>query len=136
MASSARDCLLGRRRISRRRLFPARAGRGAIAVAVLAAAVLSAEGATAGDVKAGRAIAETKCAVCHGLDGVAKIAEAPNLAGQNEGYLATQLGAFKAGARQNEMMSIVIEALTDADIANLAAYYSAIEVKIGKLPGD
>jgi len=73
--------------------------------------------------------------VCHGLDGLAKIAEAPNLAGQNERYLTEQLGAFKAGVRRNEMMSIVIEGLSDADIANLAAYYSAIEITVGKTPG-
>jgi len=74
--------------------------------------------------------------VCHGLDGIAKIAEAPNLAGQNERYLIEQLGAFKAGVRHNEMMSIVIESLSDADIADLAAYYSAIEITVGNLPGD
>ena len=73
--------------------------------------------------------------VCHGLDGIAKIQEAPNLAGQNEGYLTKQLEAFKAGVRQNEMMSIVIQALGDDDIANLAAYYSAIEITVGKIPG-
>ena len=73
--------------------------------------------------------------VCHGLDGLAKIAEAPNLAGQNERYLTEQLGNFKGGVRQNEMMSIVIQALSDDDIANLAAYYSAIEISVGKIPG-
>ncbi len=72
--------------------------------------------------------------VCHGIDGIAKIAEAPNLAGQNERYLTEQLGAFKAGVRRNEMMSIVIQPLSDDDIANLAAYYSAIEISVGKLP--
>jgi cytochrome c553 len=91
--------------------------------------------ATAGDVKVGRAIADEKCSVCHGIDGIAKIAEAPNLAGQNERYLTEQLGAFKAGVRQNEMMSIVIQALSDDDIAKLAAYYSAIEINVGKIPG-
>jgi cytochrome c553 len=25
--------------------------------------------------------------ICHGVDGLAKVREAPNLAGQNEGYL-------------------------------------------------
>ena len=61
-----------------------------------------------GDVKTGRQKAEA-CEVCHGLDGLAKIAEAPNLAGQNEGYLIEQITAFKAGTRQNEMMSIVVQ---------------------------
>jgi cytochrome c553 len=91
--------------------------------------------ATAGDVKAGRAVADQKCQVCHGIDGIARIAEAPNLAGQNERYLTEQLGNFKNGVRQNEMMSIVIQALSDDDIANLAAYYSSIEITVGKIPG-
>jgi cytochrome c553 len=89
-----------------------------------------------GDAKAGRAKAESVCAVCHGLDGLAKIAEAPNLAGQNENYLIAQLTAFKAGDRKNEMMSIVIQNLSDADIENLAAYYSAIEISVGKTPAQ
>lgn len=77
-----------------------------------------------------------KCMVCHGLDGLAKIAEAPNLAGQNEAYLVKQLGAFRDGVRQNEMMSIVVQGLNDDDIANLAAYYSAIEITVGKIPAE
>jgi cytochrome c553 len=85
-------------------------------------------------VRAGREKAE-KCAVCHGLDGLAKIEEAPNLAGQNERYLIEQLTAFKVGQRSNEMMSIVITDLSPTDIEDLAAYYSAIEISVGKIPG-
>jgi cytochrome c553 len=91
--------------------------------------------AEAGDAKAGRAKAD-KCAVCHGLDGLAKIAEAPNLAGQNERYLIEQLSNFQAGVRQNEMMSIVVKDLSPADIEDLAAYYAAIEIIVGKIPGE
>ena len=104
-------------------------------VLVAVATVELAGNAAAGDAKAGRAIADQKCQVCHGLDGIAKIAEAPNLAGQNERYLTEQLGNFKNGVRQNEMMSIVIQPLTDDDIANLAAYYSSIAITVGKVPG-
>ena len=89
-----------------------------------------------GDAKAGRTKAESVCSVCHGVDGLAKIAEAPNLAGQNEGYLIAQLQAFKAGDRKNEMMSVVIQDLSDSDIENLAAYYSGIEISVGKTPGQ
>ena len=88
-----------------------------------------------GDVKAGRQKAEATCAVCHGVDGLAKVVEAPNLAGQNERYLVEQLGNFQAGVRQNEMMSIVIKDLSQADIEDLAAYYSAIQITVGKIPG-
>jgi cytochrome c553 len=88
----------------------------------------------AGDVKAGRAKA-VMCQTCHGLDGLSKIPGAPNIAGQPEPYLVEQLHAYKSGARKNEMMSIVVPTLSDADIENLAAYYSAIEISVGKIPG-
>jgi cytochrome c553 len=90
--------------------------------------------ALAGDVKAGAAVAE-KCQACHGLDGLAKIEEAPNIAGQNELYLIKQLTAFKRGERQNEMMSLVAPDLSDKDIEDLASYYSAIEIKVVSIPG-
>ena len=102
---------------------------------LISLAVASPARAMAGDVAAGREKAQ-QCQTCHGLDGLAKIAEAPNLAGQNEQYLIKQLTAFKTGERQNEMMSIVAPALSDTDIENLAAYYSAIEISIGKVPGE
>jgi cytochrome c553 len=89
-----------------------------------------------GDTKGGRAKAESVCAVCHGVDGLAKIPEAPNIAGQNEAYLIEQLTAFKSGERKNEMMSVVVQDLSDADIENLAAYYSGIEISVGKTPAQ
>ena len=92
--------------------------------------------AEAGDAKAGRATAESVCAVCHGVDGLSKIPEAPNIAGQNENYLIEQITAFKSGERKNEMMSVVVQDLLDADIANLAAYYSGIEISVGKTPAQ
>ena len=49
--------------------------------------------------------------------------------------LLTQLQAYKSGARKNDAMSVVAPALSDQDIEDLAAYYSAIEISIGKLPG-
>jgi cytochrome c553 len=88
-----------------------------------------------GDVKAGRATAQ-KCEACHGLDGLAKIAEAPNLAGQNAQYLIEQLNAFKSAERKNDMMSLIAPTLSPRDIEDLAAYYSAIEISIKKLPGE
>jgi len=78
----------------------------------------------AGDVKAGAAKA-MMCQACHGLDGLSKAPDSPNIAGQIEPYLVAQLQAFRSGERKNEMMSIVIQNLSDADIENLAAYYSA-----------
>ena len=74
------------------------------------------------------------CQTCHGIDGVSKVPEAPNLAGQVEGYLVEQLRAFKAGTRRNEQMSVIAQTLSAQDIQDLAAYYSAIEIKLVKVP--
>jgi len=87
----------------------------------------------AGDVKAGRAKA-LMCQACHGLDGLSKVPDAPNIAGQPEPYLVAQLQAFKSGARKNDAMSVVAPSLSDADIEDLSAYFSAIEISVGKLP--
>jgi cytochrome c553 len=88
----------------------------------------------AGDVKAGRTKA-LMCQACHGLDGLSKVPDAPNIAGQTEPYIAAQLQAYKAGVRKNDAMSVVAPTLSDKDIDDLAAYFSAIEISVGKLPG-
>jgi cytochrome c553 len=87
----------------------------------------------AGDVAAGRQKA-LMCQTCHGLDGRAKIPEAPNLAGQSAVYLVKALNDYRSGARKNEMMSLVAPMLKDKDVDDLAAYYSAIEVTVGPPP--
>jgi cytochrome c553 len=104
------------------------------ALTSLSLLVASAGVSSAGDVKAGHAKA-MMCQACHGLDGLSKTPDAPNIAGQPEGYLVAQLQAFKSGARKNDAMSVVAASLSDADIENLAGYYSAIEISVGKLPG-
>ena len=71
------------------------------------------------------------CQTCHGLDGKAKIPEAPNLAGQSSAYLVKALNDYRSGARKNDMMSLVAPTLKDTDVEDLAAYYSAIEVTVG-----
>jgi len=87
----------------------------------------------AGDVKVGRAKA-LMCQACHGLDGLSKTPDAPNIAGQTEPYLVVQLQGFKSGARKNDAMSVVAPSLSDKDIDDLAAYFSAIEISIVKMP--
>jgi len=98
-----------------------------------AAACAAGQGLAAGDVSAGRQKA-LMCQTCHGLDGRAKIPEAPNLAGQNALYLAKALKDYRSGARKNDMMSLVAPTLKDKDIDDLAAYYSAIEVTVAPPP--
>jgi cytochrome c553 len=83
----------------------------------------------AGSVSAGRQKA-TQCQTCHGLDGLSKIPDSPNIAGSPEQYLARQLNAFRKGERKNEMMSVVAQQLSEKDVDDLAAYYAAIEVTV------
>jgi cytochrome c553 len=66
------------------------------------------------------------CAACHGPQG--HTTAAPPLLGQQRAYLETQLLAFKAGQRHNdisEQMRSVARALSAAQIAALAAYYAS-----------
>ncbi len=83
----------------------------------------------AGDRAAGEAKA-VQCQTCHGRQGMTTMPGVPNLAGQNDTYLAAQLRAFRAGSRNNEQMSIIAKPLTDQDIENLAAYFSQIKVSV------
>ena len=91
----------------------------------------------AGDPLAGKALAG-QCRTCHGIDGVAKIPVAPNIGGETAAYLADQLHAFRSGARVNEMMSVVASALSDQQIADLAAWYASITpvAELAASPGD
>lgn len=93
--------------------------------AVLAVAAPPPAALAKGDVAAGRALAGT-CRVCHGLDGVGTNPTIPNIGGQSEMYLVKQLQDFREGRRENEQMSIIAEGLSDADIADLSAYYAAV----------
>jgi cytochrome c553 len=85
--------------------------------------------ASAADAAAGRTKA-AKCAVCHGLDGIAKNPNAPNLAGESTIYIRKQLGAFRSGERKDPQMSIMAKNLSDEDIADLAAWYSSLKVTV------
>jgi cytochrome c553 len=84
-----------------------------------------------GDVKVGaRKIRTLQCQTCHGQDGIAKLPGAPNLAGQPQDYLKTSLGAYKSGERKNDIMNTVAQSLTDADIADVTAYYASIAIAV------
>lgn len=79
---------------------------------------------SAGDPAAGRKVANM-CRTCHGIDGMAQIPIAPNIGGEPETYLESQLMAFKSGAREQEMMSVVAAGLTAQQIADVAAWYGS-----------
>ena len=84
----------------------------------------------ADDAAEGRAKADAACALCHGPNGVASMPGAPNLAGQQAIYLSEQLKNYRSGKRQHEVMSYIAKPLTDAEIAQLAVWYSSIKVSV------
>lgn len=100
-------------------------------IAAATLTVLPATAHAAGDAKAGRQKARP-CQTCHGLDGLSKIPEAPNIAGQVETYLVKTLTEFRDGTRKNEMMTVVVQELSPQDIADLAAYYASIEIVVNR----
>lgn len=101
----------------------------ASAALAVAAVSLSSPAIAAGSAEAGKKKA-AQCQTCHGMDGMSKLPEAPNLAGQNPLYLVRALGDYKSGARKNEMMSVIIGQLSPEDINDLAAYYSSIKITV------
>jgi cytochrome c553 len=78
----------------------------------------------AGTVEAGQAKSAT-CMACHGMDGNSANPEWPSLAGQHSSYILKQLKHFKAGERQNLLMSPMAMILADQDMEDLAAFYAA-----------
>jgi cytochrome c553 len=81
--------------------------------------------AGAGDPAAGQEKA-INCAACHGERGVSVNEFWPHLAGQQAGYLARQLRAFRDGARREPLMTTWVSGLTDADIDDLAAWFASL----------
>jgi len=79
-----------------------------------------------GDAAAGKAKSAT-CAGCHGAAGISANPMWPNLAGQKDAYMVKQMKAFRDGKRNDPMMSPMAKPLSDADIDNLAAYYSSLK---------
>lgn len=70
------------------------------------------------------------CVSCHGADGLAVIDDAPNLAGENAIYIATQLKAFRGGKRQHAVMSDIAADMTDAEIRAVADWYAGTKIEI------
>ena len=95
----------------------------AVGLAVVAGAAFAQDAAKA------QSIAAQVCAACHAADGNSIGPANPKIAGQVPEYLHKQLADFKAqggkkAARENAVMSGMVANLSEADMKNLAAYYS------------
>lgn len=106
--------------------------------AVFSAVLLGCAGSAlaAGDPAAGQAQAAV-CGACHGQDGATGLdGTYPNLAGQNERYLTTQLILIRDGMRDIPLMAGQLTGKSDQDLENLAAYYASLPAKVNQAQGD
>lgn len=76
-----------------------------------------------GNAEAGKA-KSTTCAACHGADGVSAVPSFPKLAGQHRDYLYHALKDYQSGKRKNPIMAEQVKSLTDADLHDLALFFS------------
>jgi cytochrome c553 len=113
--------------------------RSAAAAALRVAAALAAAtflgDAAAADINAGRAKAQV-CIACHGPEGNSVDPATPSLAGQPQQFLATALVMFREGNRKNPLMTPLTANLTNADLNDIAAYFSTQKSAPPARPGD
>ena len=78
---------------------------------------------------------ERVCGRCHGKAGITDNSNMPILAGQNTGYLVTQMKNFRSGFRRSSVMSPLARGMDDDAIAFIADYYNRAGGR-GALPGS
>lgn len=100
---------------------------------VLAGAIVVAGSPARADLQAGRQKAQM-CATCHGPLGLSTMANTPHLAAQPEVYLSEQLKAYRSGKRVHDIMTLIAKPLTDAEIADLSAWYSSQQIEVKEKP--
>lgn len=77
------------------------------------------------------------CGACHGQDGATGLDPTyPNLAGQNEKYLFSQLKLIQSEQRSIPLMAGQLAGKSEQDLANIAAYYASLPGKVSQASGD
>ena len=76
--------------------------------------------------------APAACVGCHGVDGIGVMDGVPNLAGETNIYIDTQLHAFKIGKRMHEIMSAVAADMTDTEMRAAADWYASVKLEISQ----
>lgn len=84
----------------------------------------------AGDAAAGQGKI-AMCSACHNADGNSMVPNFPKLAGQGERYLLKQMHDIKSGARPVVEMTGMLDAMTEQDLADIAAWYASQKGTIG-----
>jgi cytochrome c553 len=82
--------------------------------------------ANAEDVAAGKRLAESSCAGCHGISGVSTSAGVPHLAGQRAAYLYLELKNYQAGVRGVTAMNNAVKFLSQDALFEVSAYFASL----------
>ena len=76
------------------------------------------------------------CAACHGIGGNSLTPAIPSLAGQPRQFIVTALFMFREGRRVNDQMTPFVEKLSNADLNDLALYFSSQKLAAPKRQAD
>lgn len=71
------------------------------------------------------------CSNCHGDNGISRIPDVPNLAGQNPDYLLVQTRKFGDGQRKDEFMQGLIKVLSEEQKVQMSLFYATQQVQPG-----
>jgi cytochrome c553 len=88
-----------------------------------------------GDAEAGKALTGL-CLACHGQDGNSLVGAFPNIAGQTSQYLLKQMLEIKSGARPVPVMTGMLDAMSETDLKNIAAFYESQPAAAGAADPD
>jgi len=70
-------------------------------------------------------IVESRCALCHGREGVSSSPIYPRLAAQHPDYLFKQLQDFRDQRRKSDTMGDMVKGMKDEEFRGLAAWFSS-----------
>lgn len=91
---------------------------------ILTVGLLAAHSSHAASIYAGQSRAAAVCSQCHGVRTPSADAPFPPLAGRDPAYLQQALKEYRDKTRKSDIMNAIAGSLSDADIANVAIYYS------------
>ena len=97
-----------------------------VAITMAAAVLGLSANVHAADAGAGKTKA-AGCTSCHGLNGVSGNPMYPNLAGQKDVYLVKSIKDYRDGKRKDAMMEGMVKGMSDADVADIAAYFASLK---------
>lgn len=103
-----------------------------VAITLLAVSLFSTQAhAQTGSAEAGQGKVAV-CLACHGQSGNdSLLPNVPKLGGQGEKYLLKQLQEIKSGTRAAPLMTGMLNALNEQDLADIAAYYASLDAPQG-----